>query len=263
MVSKADTSKVREAGQLTAADKTLIVLQAAIGNRRFSDIVQETGFAKATVHRLLRTLLNYGFVVVTDDGEYIAGPEALRLAALAFNEIDISKIAAPFIAELSAETGYTVHVGALNRYEAVYVAKSAGSAPYLIPSGIGERLHLHSTSIGKCLLAGMTPSEAEAAISGSGLVPRTPNTITTMAALREELRRVVAKGYSIDDEENVPGLRCVGAPIVDHSGRVAFGVSMTSLAMENSLAAVENYAEAVVATADKISRALGADRVGF
>ena len=115
--------------RLTAADKTLIVLQAAIEHERFSDIVTATGFAKATVHRILQTLLDYEFVYLASDGTYAPGVTSLRLASRAFNSIDISEVANPVLTQLAEETGYTVHVGALNVNEAIYVAKRQGPTP--------------------------------------------------------------------------------------------------------------------------------------
>ncbi|KMY23796.1 IclR family transcriptional regulator [Actinobaculum suis] len=250
------------AEKLTAADKTLMVLIAAMQESRFTDIVTATGLSKSTVHRLLQTLLNYGFVTLTADGEYLPGPSALRMAGTAFESIDISKIALPFMEELSAATGYTIHLGALNGTEAIYIAIVNGDAPYRIPSGIGDRLALHSTSIGKSLLTGFSERALRRYLRDPGLSPKTPNTHTDAQALRTDLQAIRERGYSYDDEENVPGIRCIGAPIRSHTGQITHGLSLTSLAMENSLADLEKLAPQVIATAQKISTALGAPSAG-
>ncbi|MDK4319178.1 MAG: IclR family transcriptional regulator [Corynebacterium propinquum] len=244
--------------RLTAADKTLIVLQAAIEHERFSDIVTATGFAKATVHRILQTLLDYEFVYLASDGTYAPGVTSLRLASRAFNSIDISEVANPVLTQLAEETGYTVHVGALNVNEAIYVAKRQGPTPYEIPSTIGKRLPLHSTTIGKCLLADMDTSQLASVVKQAGLAPLTPNTITTPEDLDQEIAVVRTRGYSFDDEENVPGIRCIGAPIFDHSGKATYGISLTSLAMENTLKQIERFAPLVTEAAAEISHNLGA-----
>lgn len=249
--------------RLTAADKTVITLRAAIENRRFSDIVEATGFAKATVHRILQTLLDYQLVTLTSSGEYIPGSAALKLAGSALSAIDISEIATPFLANLASTTGYTVHLAALNHDEAIYIAKCNGSTPYYIPSGLGQRLPLHTTAIGKCLMADFSYDDVVNHAVDHGLKPRTPNTITTLDAYLDELSRIRARGYSFDDEENVPGIRCVGAPVFGMQGKATHGLSMTALAMEKTLDELEEYAELVVGCARNISEALGAPDYGY
>lgn len=243
---------------LGASEKTLIVLQAVTTHQRFTDIVDQTGLAKATTHRLLKTLEEYKFVTLTESGDYFPGPAALRLAGQAFGLIDISTIAAPHITRLAKETGYTVHIGAATDYQAIYIAKQNGPTPYRLPSRVGDRLELHSTSIGKSILAGLAPTELENTLNNLPFTRFTPNTITKRGALLQEIQKVRTQGFAIDDEENVPGLRCVGAPIFNHAGKVTHGISLTSLVMENPLERVENLAPTVQAAAKSISEALGA-----
>ena len=90
------------------------------------------------------------------------------------------------------------------------------------------------------------------------LVAKTPNTIVNPDALRRELDSVGERGFSLDDEENVPGIRCIGAPIFDHSGRISHAISMTSLALENSVEEVCEFAPVILEIAQAISTDLGA-----
>jgi len=256
-------TKMTDEKRLTAADKTVITLRAAIENRRFSDIVEATGFPKATVHRILQTLLDYRLVTLTPSGEYIPGPSALKLAGTALGAIDISDIATPYLTELASKTGYTVHLAALNHDEAIYIAKRNGATPYHIPSNLGERLPLHTTAIGKCLMAGFSREDVVNHAVEHGLKPHTPNSITTLDAYVEELTHIRERGYSFDDEENVPGIRCIGAPVFGMHGKPTYGVSMTALAMEKSLSELEEYADTVVGCARNISDALGAPSYGY
>ena len=119
-------------------------------------------------------------------------------------------------------------------------------------------MHLHSTAIGKCLLSGFTPEELDGYLSSVELVAKTPNTIVNPDALRRELDSVRERGFSLDDEENVPGIRCIGAPIFDHSGRISHAISMTSLALENSVEEVCEFAPVILEIAQAISTDLGA-----
>lgn len=250
-------------GPTSATDKTLIVLQAAIQSERFSEIVAQTGFAKATVHRILKSLQDYKFVTLSEDGRYLPGPTSLKLAGAAFDQLDISTLAAPFLEELKTLTKCTVHLGALSGDDAIYLAKRNGPTPYQLPSGIGQRLRLHCTAIGKAILAGMSEGEINSLVATSGLTPRTPNSLTTLANLHADLEEVRRRGYSFDDEENVPGIRCIGAPIFNHSGHVTHGISVTSLSMERTRTEMEEFAPAITSTAQKISQAIGARRFHY
>ncbi|NIH71065.1 MULTISPECIES: IclR family transcriptional regulator [Auritidibacter] len=238
---------------VTATDKTLMVLRSAITHRRFTDIVEDTGLAKATVHRILQKLLSYGFL--TFDEQYFPGPAMLSMASEAFDAIDISAVATPVIHRLAHETGFTVHVGARNDNEAIYVAIDNGRMPYRLPSHVGDRLSLHSTSIGKVLLATSSPEYVADYADHPGLNAKTPRTITNLTALTKELDRVREQGYALDDEENVPGIRCVGAPVTNYLGQVSHAVSVTTLAMEN--VNMHGLADEVVRAATEISYRLG------
>ncbi|MFG6285463.1 IclR family transcriptional regulator [Actinotignum schaalii] len=240
-----------------AADKTLIVLRAALEHSRFTDIVEASGLAKSSVHRLLQSLVDYEFVTVNEEGNYLAGPAAMALASHAFKNIDISERAQPFMRELARKVKCQVHVGARARNEAVYVAIEESEMPYRIPSDIGDRLPLHSTSIGKCLLAAQSDETVRKYIADVGLPRKTPRTISTANALFAELYQVRDCGYAVDDEENVPGIRCVAVPIRNHMGRVDHAMSITTLALEKTMDEVIELVPFVVETAAKISRSLG------
>ncbi|WGW13928.1 IclR family transcriptional regulator [Saxibacter everestensis] len=241
----------------TASDKTLLVLEAVLTNRRFTDVVEATGLAKATVHRIATTLVQHGFLVVTEAGEYIPGPKALALAGMALERIDISALADPFLAELVTATRCTVHIGALNGDEVIYVAKKDSDKPYRMPSRIGKGLWMHSSGIGKAILADFSAAQLNNFVERAGLPKRTPKTIDTKAALIKEIDMVRRRGFAIDDEENEPGIRCVAAGVRDHTGLMTYGLSISTLTLEHSPEQVEAMAPQAIEAAGAISRALG------
>lgn len=243
---------------LTAADKTLIVLEAAIAHPRFTDVVNATGFPKATVHRLIQTLLDYEYIGQSEVGDYFPGPALLKLGGTALNSIDISQAAEPHLRRLVDRTGLTVHLGGLVKTEAIYLSKIEGVAPYHIPSGVGQSLMLHTTAIGKSILAFLPTNDVAEVAVAAGLPARTPNSITSLAELQQELKCIKSKGYCFDNEENVPGIRCIGAPVKARDGHVKYAISMTALAMEKSIADLEEYASLVLEAADGVSHAIGA-----
>jgi DNA-binding IclR family transcriptional regulator len=123
-------------------------------------------------------------------------------------------------------------------------------------SGLGSRAPAHCTSVGKALLA-YQPAETVNAVIENGLKRFTPNTITDAELLRQELATIRARGYAIDDEEIEEGLRCVAAPIRDHTGQVISAISVAAPVQRMSKKNVQTTIPSVVAAANAISRRLG------
>lgn len=242
----------------TASEKTLLVLEATLTHSRFSHIVEATGLAKATVHRILATLLESRFVALAADGSYVPGPRWLALAGRSLARIDISAIAMPFVSALVEKVRCTVHVGVVNGDEIIYLIRCDSEKPYTMPSRVGHAIPLHSSGIGKVVMGAYTEDEVEGYATRTGLPPRTENTISTLEGLRQELATVRSKGYALDYEENVLGVGCVAAPIFDHTGAVRYGVSVSTITLEHNIRQIEAMAPHVVSTAGKISASLGA-----
>lgn len=251
------TTGTRTSAGASASEKTLLVLEAALTHSRFTEVVQATGLAKATTHRILSTLADRQFIAVAADGSYLPGPKILSLAGRALSRIDISAIARPFVDDLVAATQCTVHLGAVNGDEIVYLIRADPDKPYVMPSRVGLAVPMHSTGVGKVVLADRSDEELARFSARAGLPARTPHTITTLAALQVEIDAVRRAGYALDREENVPGLGCVAAPVRDHTGRVGYGVSISTLLLEHTLEQIEDMAAMATDTATKISAALG------
>ena len=241
----------------SASEKTLLVLEAALAHPRFTDVVESTGFAKATAHRIIATLLDRQFLALGGDGSYLPGPKILSLAGVALQRIDISAIASRFVDELVVQSGCTVHLGAVSGDEIIYLLRADSDRPYVMPSRAGLAVPMHSTGIGKAALADLTDDQLDRFVARAGLPRRTAHTLTTPEALRAEIVAVRRLGYALDREENVPGIGCVAAPVRDHTGTVAFGVSISTLLLEHTFDQIEAMAPLAVATAARISTALG------
>ncbi len=127
-----------------------------------------------------------------------------------------------------------------------------------MPSRVGMSLRLHSTAIGKAILAELTDEEVRGVAVRTGLPRLTPATLTGVDELLAHLGKVRARGYAMDDEENEPGIRCVGAAVFDHTGRVLGGISISSLAMDMEREVLEELAPVVTSAARDVSLALGA-----
>lgn len=240
-----------------ASEKTLLVLEAAFSYSRFTDIVEATGLPKATTHRILATLLDRQFVTVNKDGGYLPGPKILSLAGRALERIDISAIAQPHIDALVERVHCTVHLGAGNGDEVLYLVRTDSDTPYRMPSRVGHSIPMHSSGIGKVILASYSDEALERFVARAGLERRTDRTLITLDALKQEIAHVRQVGYALDREENVPGVICVAAPVYDHTGTVKYGVSISTITLQHTEEQIEAMSPEAIATANAISAALG------
>jgi IclR family transcriptional regulator, acetate operon repressor len=244
-------------GNGNATEKVLAVLQALADNERIADIAGVTGLPKSTVHRILQSLVEHRFALNAGDGRYIGGPRILTLAGRLLGRFDPAQHADGTLRRLREDTGYTVHFGLLAGDDVVYAAKVEGKKPYRMPSRIGMSVRLHTTAIGKAILATMTDEAVSAIMDRTGMEARTPGTITSVPALLEHLASIRARGYSLDEEENEPGIRCVGAAVHDHTGRATGAVSISTLALEPWDRPLADLAARVRVSAKEISESLG------
>jgi len=247
------------AASSNASEKTLLVLEAVLNNDRFTDVVIATGLAKGTVHRILATLVHRQFVTLSESGGYLPGPKILQLAGAVLQRIDISAIAQPYVDALVARVHCTVHVGAVNGDEIIYLIRSDSDKPYRMPSRVGHAIPMHCTGIGKVILSTYTDEALDRFVARAGLHGLTDHTITDLETLRTEVGHVRELGYARDREENVPGIGCVAAPIRDHTGKVKYGLSISTIMVEHTSEQIDAMSTDAIETADKISRALGWD----
>ncbi|MFB9677857.1 IclR family transcriptional regulator [Streptosporangium vulgare] len=246
---------VREGSSI---DKALAVLEAIAEHHRVTDIAAATGVSKSTVHRILQSLVEWGFARADGSGGYEPGPRILTLAGRVMNRFDPARQASGALNALHERIGYTTHFAIRSGDEAVYVDKLEGRRPYQMPSRVGMSLRLHCTAIGKAVLAQLGADEVRAICARTGMPAPTPTTLTTPEDLLADLALVRSRGYALDNEENLPGILCVGAPVFDHTGQVLGGISISALAMDMGRDDLERFAPDVVAAAREVSAALGA-----
>ncbi|MFI6346517.1 IclR family transcriptional regulator [Streptomyces sp. NPDC050560] len=245
-----------------AAAKAVTILEAAVtgpGPRRLADIATDTAIPKASVHRILGTLVELGFVLDGGSGTYRPGPRALALAAATQASIAQAGVG-DLIERLSAKVGHTVHMALRSGDHAVYSHKVAGDQPYQMASRIGMGIPLHCTGIGKCVLAHLPRTEVDEIVARVGLPARTASTLTEPARLHEELAAVRERGFAIDNEENEQTIRCIAAPVLDHTGAPVGGVSISTLTLLVPTETLLSFAPALTATAGTVSLALSSGR---
>jgi IclR family acetate operon transcriptional repressor len=150
----------------------------------------------------------------------------------------------------------TVHLAVLDQGEAVYIEKVEAPGFFKVNTWVGRRMFLHSTSVGKCLLAWLPKHETELLVKQRGLKKRTPKTITTLTKLLADLDNVKREGYAVDDEENSLGARCMGAPVFDATGNVVAALGASGTLTQVDEASMPRIVEALKDAARRISRQL-------
>lgn len=217
--------------QVRSVAKALTILDLLARNGRemsLAEIAKELRLAKSTAHGLLATLKDYRYVEQpAAEGRYKLGVRLFEIGNVVANSWDVRRIAAPYIEQLVDQFEETVHLAILDQERVLYIDKRDSRRSIRIVSQVGARLPAHCSGVGKVLLAYLPISEVRRIIAARGLPAFTPNTITELRRLEDELERIRQQGYSVDDEEIMDGLRCVAAPIRDHTGKVCAGVSIS------------------------------------
>lgn len=219
------------------ADRVLSVFKALARYSRgatLEELAAYVGGPKSSVHRALATLRRAGLAEQDREGRYRFGMEALRLAFGYYESLDQRILLEPALEALAERFRETAHYAHLDRGEVVYVAKvmRQDHAGIQLGSRVGGRNPAHCTGVGKLLLAYALPTReaVDAYAAAHPLIHRTPATLVSAEALHTDLEGVRERGYSIDHEENEPGVGCVALPVFVGPGPQPSGaVSVTTI----------------------------------
>lgn len=222
-----------------------------------SELARALAFPKSSTSDLVSTLAEQGLLRRTSTGKYTLGWRIVTLSQVLLSTTNFRTEARRVMESLIARFGETVHLATLENGQIIYVDKLQGTRAIQVSvTGVGYLLHAHCSGVGKVILAGRSWEEVQQILVSQGMPRRTPNTITTPEAFREELARVHTQGYAYDQEEAVEELCCVAAPIYDHTGEVvaAMSLSVPAYRFEQHK---EQYRLAIVGAARQVSENLG------
>ncbi len=235
----------------------LRILATGATEKRLADF-SEAGLHKSTAFRLLEALRRHRLVAVDEiSGRYRLGLGLFELGMAAVSRLDVGQCAPPFLEALARETGETASLGIFENPEVVHILRVESVNPLRLPALAGRRSPAYCTGIGKAILAHLESDQLDQYLREVALKPRTPRTITDRDQLRADLKRVRSRGYSLDDEEIFPGLRCVAAPVFGLDGRVVAGISVAGPTSRMPKDSLPRFSSRVVTVAGEISRRLG------
>jgi IclR family transcriptional regulator, acetate operon repressor len=217
---------------------------------QLAELVRACGMSKPTGHRVLAQLRELAWVRTHEGGRYSLGPQAHAFAAMTSSGTSTEET----LALLRDTVGHTVHVGVLSGGAVVYTHKLDGHDPFVMKSRVGGTMPLHCTGIGKALLAHLPDDEVRAVLA-AGLPRRTPATFTDARALRAELQAIRERGYSVDDEENEPNIRCVATIVPETGGQPLTAVSISTVTFLTDREQLLEYVPALQETARRLAAA--------
>ncbi|NWG01472.1 MAG: IclR family transcriptional regulator [Syntrophaceae bacterium] len=213
----------------------------------------------STIQRLVFTLKQLGYLERDEDTKkFRTGPKILSIGLSVIRNLNLRKVAFPYLEKTSKEVGETVNLAILDGTEIVYVERIKTQQILNINLEIGSRLPAFCTSMGKAILAYLPKDHLEALLSRTELVPRTFNTITQREAIRKELEKVRRRGFATNNEELAVGLRSVAAPVRNFRGEVIAAVNIAVPSIRVPQKKLETvFAPKVMETARRISSNLG------
>ncbi|NHN47856.1 IclR family transcriptional regulator [Halostella sp. JP-L12] len=194
----------------TALD--IVDFLAANSGARVTELADELDRSKGTIHSHLATLHENEYVI-KDGDEYRLSLRYLHLGETVKDRLGIFETVKDELDDLAAETGELAQFATIEHGRAVYLYKTGGPKAVQTASTVGKREYLHCISLGKAMLAHLPRERVDEIVDRHGLPGYTDRTITAREELYEALDRVRDRGYAVDNEEKIEGLRCVAAPV--------------------------------------------------
>jgi IclR family acetate operon transcriptional repressor len=243
-----------------ALDRGLQILGhvATHPGQTLTEIAEATGEAVATVFRALVTLQGHGMVEVEEPGQFWhIGPGAFRTGTAFLRRTKVVERARQPMDALMRETGETSNLGVEVRDEVVFLAQVETHEAIRAFFPPGTKGAMHSSGIGKALLAWYPEEKVRGILARQGLEKFTSLTLTSETALLRDLARTRERGFSIDDQERAEGMRCVAAPIFNAHGEPVAGLSVSGPAFRMGLSDATRFGAIVRAAADRVTEATG------
>ncbi|WP_323768060.1 DNA-binding transcriptional regulator KdgR [Marinovum sp.] len=227
------TQRPQKTEHVAAVLKVFTVLEALAAEKRvgLADLSQRTMTSKSTAHRLLQTMVDLGYVEQNPETEkYGLTLKLFSLGARTLSgQADILRVADREMGKLSRAFGESVNLGVLDDHDqrVTYIHKFDSAYNLAMQSTLGYRNPIHSTSLGKALLAFRDEQEIADRLARMDYPKLAPNTLTGAAALRTQLQKVRAAGFAEEIEESEAGVRCMATPVLDHLGKSVAAISIS------------------------------------
>lgn len=219
------------------------------------DLARETGMNPTTVYRLVKTLHNAGYLDQDSDSQrYCLGPKAMQLASLYMYRNPLPTVGAKVFQQYSDRFEHNFYLAILRNYEVIYLSVLDGRGTIKVAVRAGGTTDLHSTALGKILLAAQDDSYIHKFLERTPLVARTPRTITSAKELWAQIATVREVGFAVNNGEQFDEVAAIGVPVHNRLGEVIAGVSLAfpRLLLEYQRFQIENLIPLAREVADEI-----------
>jgi IclR family transcriptional regulator, KDG regulon repressor len=249
----------RPVKSLIKALRILDTLGDRPGGLGITDLSGAVGAPKSTVHRLVATLEAAGYAVFDPPtARYILGSRVARLGEQLNYQSPLLTFGVSTLEQLTHKCKEASHLAILEGTEVVYISREESKDPVRISFGMGHRAPAHCTALGKALLAGLTDAEIRMLYKNERKLDRlTPHTRTALDDLVAELAAVRREGIACDNEEYMPGLRCIAAPVRDFSARIVAAMSLSMFKHKMTAARRALFKAALLQAGADLSQKLG------
>ncbi|MGA2144379.1 MAG: IclR family transcriptional regulator [Bryobacteraceae bacterium] len=223
-------SVAADVGGVRVLHKTLDILEAVKvhdSGCRLAELSRRVELPKATVYRILNTLESRGYLDRGVDGSYRLAKKLFDLQREETLEVILHRLGRPVMERMAEETRETVNMGTLDAGEVVVIETVESPQAVRMASKVGNRRALHSTALGKALLAALPDKEWTRLVRMKGLPRFTPQTLVTESELAAEIEQVRLQGYALDDQENELDGRCIGAPVYGRHSQAIAAISIS------------------------------------
>jgi IclR family acetate operon transcriptional repressor len=246
---------------LTRGLSLLEALAKAEGGLTLTDIAQRVTLAPSTAHRLLATLEKMGYVYQGGElGRWYIGLQAFTVGTSFLSNRDFVAQSHPYMRRLMEQSGETANLAILDGTEAVFIDQVQCRETMRTIVRLGSRVPLHASGVGKAIFAALPDEQIDAILKVKGLPRITPNTITSPETMWSSMRVIRQRGYSFDDEEHLPGTRCVAAPFYDEHAEALGAISLAGPISRLPDERIKQLGPLVAHTADDLTHRLGGHR---
>ncbi len=236
----------------------VLELLAANGEMSASRMAGNLDTSRAASHRFLATLRDLGYVEKTEAGRFRLTFKVVELGMKKLDGFKIRHSVHPFLQEMALACGETVNLGHWDGTAIVHLDKINSTEILRLDVGLGALAPAYCTGLGKAILAFLPDRELEEYLHSVEWVAMSPKTITTPEKLKADIEKIRQRGYAIDDEELSLGLRCVAAPVFDHTGRPTYALSVSGPTQRMSKKKIDAIKTKMLPLCLRISRLIGA-----
>ncbi len=226
---------------------------------KLETLVRVSGMKKTSCFRILQTLTRTGFVGRdADTSGYFIGPKLISIGLSAFDRRGLRELALPFMKEIRRSTGTTVNLAILSGPDVIFVERLQSAHIIETNLRVGSRLSAHVSSLGKAILAYLPQTELEPILSQLQFEKKTEKTITSIKALKQELREIRRRGFSLNNEELEKGLFGIAAPVRDYTGTAVAAMNISfPLVRHSRQEAIDKFCSLIQDACRKLSASLG------